>query len=66
MRTTVSQLDSQIKFLREQAARLRDLTARPGQQWAERNAARMDEIAETLTEFRRDMQMTGMNGERIG
>lgn len=65
MRTSVEKLDSQIKFLCEQAARLRELTARPGQQWAEQNAAKMDAIAETLTELRRDLQMTGMNGKRI-
>lgn len=63
---SAEQLDGQIKFIREQASRLRDLSARGGAKWAEHNAHKMDQIAETLTEVRRELQMTGMNGQRIG
>lgn len=62
---TRDELDAQIKFLREQASRLRSVATRPGQRWAEGSAARMDEIVETIMEFRREMMMTGMNGKRI-
>lgn len=65
MRANVSELDQQIKFLREQASRLRDLAARPGARWAEVNARKMDDIVKVLEELRRDHQMTGMNGKRI-
>lgn len=66
MKPTVTSLDGQIKFMREQASRLRDLAARPGNRWAEQNAAKMEGIVETLSVLRRDLQMTGMNGKRIG
>lgn len=62
---TAHELDEYIKFLREQAARLRDLSARQGGPWAEVNAAKMDKIATLLGSLRRDLQMTGMNGKRI-
>lgn len=65
MRATVTELDAHIKFLREQASRLRDLTARPGNQWAESNARKMEAIVETLLEVRRDCQMTTMSGKRL-
>lgn len=65
MKASVEKLDSQIKFMREQASRLRDLCARPGNRWAEQNATKMEQIAEVLAEVRRDLQMTGMNGKRI-
>lgn len=66
MKLDVTELDAQIKFLREQASRLRDLTAKPGNGWAEANARKMEKIVETLSEVRRDLQMTGMSGKRIG
>ena len=65
MRIDVIELDEQIKFLREQSARLRNLAAQPGAQWAEANARKMDKIVETLTKLRRDMQMTTMSSKRI-
>lgn len=66
MKTSVEKLDSQIKFMHEQASRLRVLAASPGNRWAEQNAAKMEQIAEVLIDARRDLQMTGMNGKKIG
>lgn len=66
LKVDIHELDEQIKFLGEQASRLRDLAARqPGSRWAESNARKMDKIAALLGELRRDQQMTGMNGKRI-
>ena len=65
MKTNVIVLDGQIKFLREQASRLRDMTARPGNGWAEQNATKMDRIVDVLLEVRRDLQMTTLSGKPL-
>lgn len=65
MRIDVVEIDEQIKFLREQASRLRDLAARPGARWAEANARKMDKIIETLTQVRREFQMTTVGDRRL-
>ena len=65
MKTNVIILDAQIKFLRWQAEKLRDLAARPGNGWAAQNATNMERIADTLLEVRSDLQMTTMSGKRL-
>ncbi|HSV90876.1 MAG TPA: hypothetical protein VLH80_07235 [Nitrospiraceae bacterium] len=65
MKVDIHKLDEQIKFLRDQASRLDDLRAKPGNQWATRNADMMRGIAATLLDLRREQQMTGMSGKKI-
>jgi molybdopterin/thiamine biosynthesis adenylyltransferase len=62
---TVAEVDEHIKFLRAQAERLDNLAEQRSYRWAEVDAKKMRKVAEALLEFRRDMQMTGMNGQRI-
>lgn len=57
----ITKLDADIKFLRDEADRLRAMSGA----WAKSKAARFDEIVEFLVEVRRDHQMTGIGGKRI-
>ena len=59
----VAQLDKHLRFVREEAQRLRDMKPMP--QWAYGKALRFDELGDALVEIRRDVQMTGMDGKRI-
>lgn len=65
MKLNVVTLDLQIKFLEEQAKRLEDLAARPGNSWAQRNADQMRGIKKLLEDLRREQQMTTMSGKPI-
>jgi len=65
MRANVAVLDEHIKFLRSQADRLEKLAKERSYRWAEVDAQKMREVAQVLLELRRDMQMTGMNGQRL-
>lgn len=65
MRLNIKELDEQVIFLNEQAVRLDRIGEKPGNQWARRQAEVMRAIAKTLTEVRREQQMTTMSGRRI-
>lgn len=65
MKLNIEKLDEQVIFLNEQASRLDKLGEKPGNQWARRQAEMMRAIATTLTEVRREQQMTTMSGKRI-
>jgi hypothetical protein len=62
MKLDIGKLDLHIRFLQNEVKSLRDLR----KVWSEAKAEKMNAIIETLTEVRRDQQMTGMNGKRIG
>lgn len=57
----VRQLDQDIQFLRNEAARLRAHR----ESWAIDKANRLEAIAETLRELRQDKQMSGLGGKRL-
>jgi hypothetical protein len=57
----VAKLDSQIRFLQVEAARVRKLN----NTWGPSNAERFEAIAEVLRQLRQDHQMRGVTGERI-
>jgi hypothetical protein len=61
----IQEIDRSVIFLREQAERLDKLAADRGYRWAEVQAKQMRRIAQMLLDFRREQQMTGMNGARI-
>lgn len=54
-------LDRHLAFLSQETTRLR----KRGERWADGMAERLAAIAETLTEVRRQKQMTGVGGRRI-
>lgn len=57
----VPKLDRQIAFLQAEMRRLRGMSAG----WALDKAARYEEIVETLTQMRKQKQMTGFLGRPI-
>jgi len=66
MRLDVQELDRHVITLREQAERLEKLSGERGYKWAEVQARQLRRIADFLLNIRREHQMTGMNGQRIG
>lgn len=63
MKHDIALLDRQIKFLQEQAVRLRSGYATA--QWAQAQANMFDGIRETLRVIRQEQQMTGLGGKRL-
>lgn len=57
----VATIDRHLTFLRSEIEYLR----KRSEEWAQNKAANLESIAETLTQVRRDKQMTGMAGKRI-
>lgn len=64
-KASVAEVDEHIKFLRGQAERLDNLAEQRSYRWAEMDAKKMRKVVEVLLQLRRDLQMTGMNGQRI-
>lgn len=57
----VAQIDRQLAFLQREISRLVEIDS----PWASRNAAMLQEIAETLRSLRQEKQMTGVGGKTI-
>lgn len=58
----IETLDRHLAFLNHETGRLR----RRQERWADGTAERLEAIAETLTQVRRQKQMTGLSGREIG
>lgn len=61
---TLEELDRGIKFLADEATRLRS-SEQGRQYWAMQKCKSMDDIREILRKVRQNQQMTGMSGKRI-
>lgn len=60
---TVPQIDQARQFIQSEAQALR--RAYPDKGWAQIKARTYDQVDELLTELRRTIQMTGMDGKKI-
>lgn len=57
----VAKIDQQLQFLQREISRLVEIDS----PWANKNAATLQEIAETLRQLRQEKQMTGVGGKRL-
>jgi hypothetical protein len=57
----IPKLDQHIEFLNGEASRLMGLRS----PWADRQAAKMKDIAEILRQLRQEKQMTGIGGKSL-
>lgn len=64
IRIDLQRLERHIAFCASESSRLRKMHA--GAPWAQRQADTFDDLKEFLLEVRRDHQMRGINGTRIG
>lgn len=64
MTISLEELDRGIKFLADEAARLRN-SEQGKQYWAQSKCKSMDDIREILRTVRQNQQMTGIAGKRV-